>query len=116
MENDERRQCSRVNQQGTFQFRKCGEDEVTGMMLDGQLIDYSLAGIRFVTNERLEKNTSLLIELDLDHFQEDTKEWRRLWQTKESEYLNVIGSVMWCRWDADRSGEFEVGTRFVEKV
>lgn len=116
MANNERRKGIRKNKKFVFQFNKIGEEDSKSHPIDGTLIDYSIAGIRFVTREQLQKNTALLIELDFAKLGTETKNWRNLWDEYEAASLRVIGSVMWCQENTQTSGEFEVGTRFVEKA
>lgn len=116
MKRDERRNGERVRSQNTFQFKKIHAGGSGPQSIDGLLVDYSAAGIRFVTNEQLEKNTSLFIQLNLDGLDCDIVDWRQLWETGSAESLNVIGSVMWCLASDHESGRFEVGTRFIRKA
>jgi hypothetical protein len=116
MSKNERRKGHRKNKQFAFQFKTIGTDGNNLGPVDGVLIDYSVAGIRFVTSEQLGKNTALLIDLEFDNFGSACKEWRTLWQENEAKSLQVIGSVMWCQENKQKSGEFEVGTRFIEKA
>lgn len=99
-----------------FQFTTLGEDGRRVGPAHGLLLDYSLAGIRFVTEEQLRKNTELLIELEFSGLGKDTEEWRNRWEEQEAERLKVIGAVMWCQEKKGRAGHFEVGTRFLEKA
>ena len=116
MAENERRKGNRKAGQFVFQFKTLGEEDKKTLPLDGVLIDYSVAGIRFKTREPLRKNTNLLIELEFANFGNETMDWRNLWEEEEANSLKVIGSVMWCQENKKKSGEFEVGTRFVEKV
>lgn len=114
MENGERRQRLRLVAQGDFRFRKQGETDPE--VCNGQLVDGSVAGIRFITDAYLEKNTPLVIELDLDQLVEDVGDWRSFWKIEDNRVLTVVGSVMWCQECEDNSEGFEVGTRFTDKV
>lgn len=116
MSKNERRKGVRQNRRFAFRFKTMGADNDNTTLRGGMLLDYSMAGIRFLTGEQLPKNTSLLIELDFDNFGAQTSSWRNLWEEKEAESLKVIGSVMWCQENKEKAGEFEVGTRFVEKA
>lgn len=113
MGKNERRECTRTNRQCAFQFEKIGADGSKQLPADGMLVDYSIAGIRFTTKEQLEKNTPLLIQFDLDVFENDAEDWRHLWEAGDATSLKVVGSVMWCLASKNEPGEFEVGTRFV---
>lgn len=118
MAKNERRNGERLRSRNTFQFRKIhtGGDDNDLQNMDGLLVDYSTAGIRFVTCEQLAKNTSLLIQLNLDGLDCDEVDWRQLWETGNAESLNVVGSVMWCLASDHEPGRFEVGTRFIRKA
>ncbi len=116
MAKNERRKGNRKNRQFAFQFKTIGEDGNKAQPVGGILVDYSIAGIRFITHEQLQKNTALLIELDLESFGSETTDWRNLWEAGSDQSLKVIGSVMWCQENKHKSGEYEVGTRFVEKA
>lgn len=116
MAKNERRKGGRKNRQFAFQFKMIGEDGNKAHPVGGVLIDYSIAGIRFMTREQLQKNTALLIELEFESFGAETTDWRNLWEEGEASCLKVIGSVMWCQENKHKTGEFEVGTRFVEKA
>ncbi len=119
MVNRERRKEIRINQHNTFQFtiaHSSPVDLTCPPTMSGQLVDYSAAGIRFITNARLDKNVSINIRLNLDSFDNEAIDWRDLWQTGDEPYLNVIGSVMWCLNNKEDSNKFEVGTRFTQKA
>jgi hypothetical protein len=116
MSGNERRSSRRTKKQVVFQFAAIGEDGRRAGPAHGLLLDYSFAGIRFVTAEQLGKNTALHIELEFAGLGKDGEEWRSAWGAGEEERLAVIGSVMWCQEAADRTGQFEVGTRFIEKA
>ena len=115
MKNKERRKEIRFNKQNTFQFKIVQADLNDPLIKEGLLIDYSAAGIRFMTDEKLDKNLSLLIQIDLGGLGNDDVDWRSFWETDNEEYLNVIGSVMWCLASSQAAGKFEVGTRFTQK-
>jgi len=116
MEPIERRQEIRINNHNTFQFKTTQNGQAAQTTSQGLLVDYSAAGIRFITDEPVGKNISLLIQLDLNDFNNDDINWRDLWDTGEEPYLNVIGSVMWCLASDNESGKYEVGTRFTQKA
>jgi hypothetical protein len=116
MAENERRNGDRKNRQFAFQFKKIGEEGGQAHSAGGVLIDYSVAGIRFLTGEQLGKNTALLIELDFESFGREMMNWRKLWDEGDASCLKVIGSVMWCLESKQKVGEYEVGTRFVEKA
>ncbi len=116
MAKSERREGKRRNRSFGFHFAAIGADGSSAGLVEGTLIDYSLAGIRFVTDTELRKNTHLFIELLFENFGSESKDWRALWEEREAGSLKLIGSVMWCQEKKNKSGEFEVGTRFVEKA
>ncbi len=118
MAKEERRGKERTKGKGqvVFQFATIGEDGRRAGPAHGLLLDYSLAGMRFVTDEQLRKNSELLIELEFAGLGRDMDEWRSRWEEQEAERLKVIASVMWCQETKGRAGEFEVGTRFLEKA
>jgi len=116
MEDNERRKRVRVSSRYNFRFRKIEDDSNAPPNIDGLMVDYSAAGIRFVTDEQLEKNTTLLIQLELNKMNCDVVDWRQLWETGSADCLYVIGSVMWCLASDHESGDFEIGTRFTRKA
>jgi len=116
MDSNERREEERINTENEFHFTKVHVDEMSGQNLKGSMVDYSVAGLRFVTAEPLEKNTSLLIHLDLDALDGDGVDWKALWETGDAVSLNIIGSVMWCLESKVESNLFEVGMRFTQKA
>ncbi len=116
MEHQERRKESRVKAQSDFWFKIVPADESDSPVVDGRLVDYSAAGIRFTTEQQLAKNATLLIQLDPDLLSTSELDWRQLWETGDATYLHVIGSVMWCLASKLESGKFEVGTRFLRKA
>ena len=118
MATEERRVKQRTKGKGRveFQFVTIGEDGRRAGPAHGLLLDYSLAGIRFATDEQLRKNSELLIELEFAGLGKDMDEWRWRWEEQDAERLKVIASVMWCQENKGRVGEFEVGTRFLEKA
>lgn len=116
MQNEERRESVRISKKNTFQFKKLENGTTSPLSVEGLMIDYSVAGLRFETDEPLEKNTSLFIQLDLDFLDNDAVDWRSIWETGEAESLNMIGSVMWCLPNKNESNVFEVGMRFTQKA
>ena len=116
MKKQEKRQEIRISWQKTFQFAKIAAGTDHKPNIDGILVDYSLAGIRFITNEPLDKNTPLLITLDLAGLGNNAADWRTLWETGSADQLNVIGSVMWCLVSDHKFGKYEVGTRFTKRA
>lgn len=116
MEHQERRKESRIKKQSDFRYKIVPADASDSPVIDGRLVDYSAAGIRFTTELRLEKNARLLIQLDPDNLSTDATDWRQLWETGDGDYLHVIGTVMWCLASAQESGRFEVGARFLRKA
>ncbi len=116
MENRERRKDIRFNKQNIFQFKIVHAGLSDPLVMEGLLIDYSAAGIRFMTDAQLDKNISLSIQIDLDALSNDDMDWKALWETGNDAYLNVIGSVMWCLASGHEVGKFEVGTRFTQKA
>jgi len=116
MTEQDRRESVRINKRNLFFFTMHDNGADSQHYQQGLLLDYSLAGIRFITNEQLDKNSALLIELDLDDFSDDPVQWREAWETGEDESLKVIGSVMWCSVRDRENGVYEVGTRFLEKA
>lgn len=116
METNERRELVRVNKEKAFQFKKLQEGNTSARSVEGVMLDYSVAGLRFETDEPLEKNTSLFIQLDLAVLDSDAVNWRGIWETGDALSLNVIGSVMWCLASKKDSNIFEVGMRFTQKA
>jgi len=116
MDSNERREEERVMAENEFHFTKVHLDKMSEHSLKGSMVDYSVAGLRFVTAEPLEKNTSLLIQLDLDALDGDGVDWKTLWETGDAASLNIIGSVMWCLESKLESKVFEVGMRFTQKA
>jgi PilZ domain len=116
MEGNERRESVRISKKNTFQFKKYENGSTSLSAVEGLMLDYSAAGLRFETGEPLEKNTSLFIQLDLDALGNDAVDWRNIWETGDAVSLNVIGSVMWCLANKNESNVFEVGMRFTQKA
>lgn len=116
MQNNERRETTRISGEGLFQFKKLENGRDTAQPVKGSMVDYSIAGLRFITDEPLEKNTSLLVRLDLGALGDETGDWRVLWEAGDADSLNIIGSVMWCLASKSDSQVYEVGMRFVEKA
>jgi hypothetical protein len=112
----ERRKEIRISQGTTFKFDIAQPETPPQLTKEGHLVDYSIAGIRFITDTPLEKNISLLLQLDLANFKDEGVDWRKLWDTGTEKYLNMIGSVMWCLAQDGDTGKFEVGTRFSHKA
>lgn len=112
----ERREWERVQRQALVSFREQPDGNQPGSeLLSGRLADYSLAGMRFYTDRPLTKNTRLLIELDVAEFSGGRTDWLEFWQVDSEARLNLVGSVMWCQ-EHGGGGEFEVGTRFIDKA
>lgn len=114
--NNERREVDRIEKENEFHYTKVKVDDIGAQSLKGSMLDYSVAGLRFVTDEPLEKNTSLLIQLDLAAFDGDGVDWKTLWETGDAATLSIIGSVMWCLASKVESNAFEVGMRFTQKA
>jgi|GEM_PF-607450 len=116
MESYERRESVRISKKNTFQFKKYEDGTTSPPTVEGLMLDYSVAGLRFETDEPLEKNTSLFIQLDLDVLGNDAVDWKNIWETGDAASLNVIGSVMWCLANTNETNVFEVGMRFTQKA
>ena len=116
MEGIDRRESERINKENIFQFSKLQDGNIGQLSIEGSMIDYSVAGLRFVTDEPLEKNTALLIQLNLEDLDSDAVDWKTLWETGDAESLNIIGLVMWCLASNLESNAFEVGMRFTQKA
>lgn len=116
MESNDRREAERINKENAFQFTKLQDGNIGQQSLEGSMIDYSVAGLRFVTDEPLEKNTSLLIQLNLEALNSDAADWKSLWETGDAISLSIIGSVMWCLASKIESNLYEVGMRFTQKA
>ncbi len=116
MQKNERRETTRTNGDGLFQFRKFENGKSSEQQVTVSMVDYSIAGLRFVTDEPLEKNTSLLVRLDLASLGDETGDWRVLWETGNADSLNIIGSVMWCLASKSDAKAYEVGMRFTGKA
>lgn len=116
METNERRESVRISQKKAFQYKKFQEGNTGAHSVEGIMLDYSVAGLRFETDEPLEKNTSLFVQLDLNALDSDAVNWKNLWETGDALSLNVIGSVMWCLARKNESNIYEVGMRFVQKA
>lgn len=116
METIERRESVRINKKRAFQFTRLQEGDTHTHSVDGVMLDYSIAGLRFETDEPLEKNTSLFVHLDLNVLDNDAVNLKSTWETGDAVSLNVIGSVMWCLASENDSNLFEVGMRFTQKA
>lgn len=116
MEKVERRKDARINNDTIFQYDIAQENPILPLSKVGQLVDYSPAGIRFITDTPLDKNMSLYIRLNLGSFEGDGIAWRELWEIGDESYLDVIGSVMWCLNHDGKTNKFEVGMRFARKA
>ncbi len=80
------------------------------------MLDFSAAGIRFVSDKPLEKNSRLRIRLDPKQIDEGSSEWFRLWDVQKDDQLNMQGKVMWCMASGSDEGGYEIGTCFVGKL
>ncbi len=116
MEDEDRRKENRISKRNTFQFKIHHTDRRDPLIKEGLLLDYSAAGIRFMTDMKLDKNLALFIQLNLEDFRDADMDWREMWEIGSEAYLNVIGSVMWCMASGLEEGKFEVGTRFTQKA
>ncbi|MFT5730615.1 MAG: hypothetical protein ACI8PB_004801 [Desulforhopalus sp.] len=116
METNERRESVRINKKRAFQFTKLQEGDTSTHSVEGVMLDYSIAGLRFETDEPLEKNTALFVHLDLNILDNDAVNLKSTWETGDAVSLNVIGSVMWCLASENESNIFEVGMRFTQKA
>ena len=116
METNERRESVRINKKRAFQFTKLQEGDTSTHSVEGVMLDYSIAGLRFETDEPLEKNTALFVHLDLNILDNDAVNLKSTWETGDAVSLNVIGSVMWCLASENESKSFEVGMRFTQKA
>jgi len=116
METNERRESVRINKKRAFQFTQIQEGDTSTHSVEGVMLDYSIAGLRFETDEPLEKNTSLFVQLDLNILDNDAVNLKSTWETGDAVSLNVIGSVMWCLASEKESNIFEVGMRFTQKA
>ena len=116
METNERRESVRISKKRAFQFTRIQEGDTSTHSEEGVMLDYSIAGLRFETDEPLEKNASLFVQLDLNVLDSDTVNLKSIWDTGDAVSLNVIGSVMWCLASENEFKSFEVGMRFTQKA
>ena len=111
----EKRSYARVSSPGTLYYRLHGEGAGRSLQ-EADLVDYSIAGVRFFSSEELRKNVSVLIQLNLRNLGGDEREWRTLWEHQETDTLLLVAAVMWCQRSSEREGYYEVGTRFTGKA
>jgi hypothetical protein len=55
MQNNERRESVRMSKKNTFPFKKLENGIKSLLTVEGLMIDYSVAGLRFETDEPIEK-------------------------------------------------------------
>ncbi|THB79056.1 MAG: PilZ domain-containing protein [Desulfobulbaceae bacterium] len=115
MEQD-RRKATRTPCNRTFQFERLEQDSGAYDSRHGVMLDFSAAGIRFVSDKPLEKNSRLRIRLDPKQIDEGSSEWFRLWDVQKDDQLNMQGKVMWCMASGSDEGGYEIGTCFVGKL
>ena len=113
MGTDDRRQFKRQNKQSIVHFQVIESKDRQDTDQEGQMLDYSLGGIRFSTKEPIRKNTRIYIKLESEEW---GKELTVVCKDPGRSLLEVIGSVMWCLESIETPGEFEIGTRFVDEI
>ncbi len=113
MGTDDRRQFKRQNKQSIVHFQVIESKDKQGADQEGQMLDYSLGGIRFSAKEPIRKNTRIYIKLESEEW---GKELTVVCKDQNRSLLEVIGSVMWCLESRETPGEFEIGTRFIDEI
>lgn len=112
MGEDDRRQFQRKRKQSIVSFYVIREDGKNSPR-QAEVIDGSRGGVRFKTEMSLPKNTRLYIKLDSGEWGE---ELTYLCKDEDMGLIEVLGSVMWCLESSTTPGEYEVGTRFINKI
>lgn len=113
---DERRQHSRLDRASTIRYQPLQNLAAQDKMRPAVLCDFGGGGIRFLTDERLQKNEQLVIELHFSGWREKDDDWTRTGNDNDVGNLNAIGAVMWCSESNESSGKFEIGLRFTGRL
>nr|MBF0222059.1 PilZ domain-containing protein [Desulfobulbaceae bacterium] len=116
VQEDERRQHSRLDRTSTIRYQPLQHLASQGEMKAAELCDFSGGGIRFLTDEPLPKNEQLVIELHFTGWSEKDDDWIRTGNDNDVGNLNAIGAVMWCSKSKEATGRYEIGLRFTGRL
>jgi len=113
---EERRQYERLQAGSTLLYSQMNDLVESMEVKPARLCDFSGGGVRFLTNEMLDKNLQLVLDLEFAGWRNSSDEW--VWTGRDSDVgrLKALGVVMWCSANGERSGQYEVGVRFIGRV
>jgi hypothetical protein len=80
------------------------------------LLDIGGGGLRFQTEELLEKNTQLVIIVEFPGWETDENNWLSSNNSTDIGVLKVIGIVMWSVPSENDPEQYEVGVRFSGRI
>lgn len=114
MGEDDRRKYQRLKKQSIISFQIIeAPEQVKSQDEQGNVVDCSNGGVRFLSPRSLKKNTKIYIKLKSEDWGE---ELTINCQDENMDLMEMIGSVIWCLESSDRPGEFDIGTQFVEML
>jgi hypothetical protein len=112
----ERRRYYRLRKKFTMHYCLAEDDLNTKFMSDGEIIDISGGGIRFLAPLKLPKNTQLLINLPLQDWGKNKIDWPTFLNTEENNDLTIMGKVMWAAEGKKNNNCYETGVCFIGRI
>ena len=116
MLHDERRRHFRFDKRSFILYRSFEEIAKDKHAQNGELLDFSGGGVRFLANQELRKGCQLILELNFPGWQAEAEEWVQTGEPSDVGKLQAIGEVMWCTIDTCQPTKYEVGVRFTGRI
>ena len=112
----ERRRHERLTKKFSMRYSLADEVLDTNFASEGEIIDISAGGVRFLSPEELTKNTQLAILLQFQGWNVQNENWFQTDNKNDHGELAVIGVVMWSDASRNKTGYYEVGVRFAGRM
>lgn len=116
LHSNERRCYDRLKKK--FKIRYCLADKLSENHydLEGEVLDISPSGIRFLSSGKFSKNTQLVMLLEFHGWDIENNDWIATGMEIDCSELTIIGMVMWSSPSLEHGNTFEVGVRFSGRV
>ena len=112
----ERRLHERLKKKFNMRYSLADEVLDTNFASEGEIIDISAGGVRFLSPEELKKNTQLAILLQFQGWNVQDENWFQTDDKNDHGELAVVGVVMWSDASQNKTGYYEVGVRFAGRM
>ena len=112
----ERRHHERLKKKFNIRYSLADEVLDADFTSEGEIIDISAGGVRFLSPEELTKNTQLAILLQFQGWNVQDENWFQTDDKNDHGELAVIGVVMWSDASRNKTGYYEIVIRFAGRM